>query len=230
MPMNVLFVVTSHGELGATGRKTGWYSSEVSHPLQVVVEAGGRVDFASPQGGAAPMDPGSADYDDPVNAAFLRDAGYQNALRNTLAADAVEPQGYEAIFFAGGHGTMWDFPGCAALARAAVQIYEAGGVVAAVCHGPSALINMQRADGSYLVAGHEVAGFSNAEERAVGLATVVPFLLADKLQDRGARYTHAANFEPHVVVSERLLTGQNPASAKGVGQAMVTVLRDLGCG
>ncbi|HEU4537166.1 MAG TPA: type 1 glutamine amidotransferase domain-containing protein, partial [Polyangiaceae bacterium] len=144
----------------------------------------------------------------------------------SLRPDQVDPAAYDAVFYAGGHGTMWDFPDDAALARIAAAVYERGGVVAAVCHGPAGLVNVKLSSGEWLVAGREVAAFTNDEERAVGLAEVVPFLLADRLVERGARHRPAPNFQANVVVSGRLVTGQNPASARGVGDAIVALLAD----
>ena len=132
---------------------------------------------------------------------------------------------YDAVFFAGGHGTMWDFPDDATLSRVAAEIYEAGGVVGAVCHGPAGLVNLRRSNGEYLVDGKTVSAFTNAEEVAVGLTDVVPFLLETRLAERGATVITAPNFAAHHEVSERLVTGQNPASAAGVAERMVTLIR-----
>lgn len=218
----VLFVLTSHGELGATGRKTGFYLPELTHPLAVLREAGYDFDLASPRGGEPPMD--GANRDDALNAAFLDDPAMMARVRETLALDQVDVGDYIAVLFVGGHGTMWDFPGNPAVARVAAGIYEAGGVVAAVCHGPSALVDVRLSDGSHLVAGRDVAAFTNEEEEAVGLTHVVPFLLESKLAEQGAIIAKAPKSQPMVAVSGRLVTGQNPASAKGVGEAMVKAL------
>ena len=134
-------------------------------------------------------------------------------------------RGYAAIFFAGGHGTMWDFPDDARLQRLTATIYEKGGVVGAVCHGPAALVNVKLSDGSYLVAGRTVAGFTNEEEEAVGLTKVVPFLLESRMIERGATITKAANFQAHSVADARVVTGQNPASATGVAEKIVGLLK-----
>ncbi|MDE2049326.1 MAG: type 1 glutamine amidotransferase domain-containing protein, partial [Betaproteobacteria bacterium] len=131
---------------------------------------------------------------------------------------------FDAVFYAGGHGAMWDLPDNAALAAITARIYERGGAVAAVCHGPAGLLNVKLADGRYLVAGKQLSAFTDDEERAVGLADVVPFLLASQLQARGATHLAAPNWKPQVVVDGRLVTGQNPASATGVGEALRDVL------
>ncbi|TCO43527.1 putative intracellular protease/amidase [Kribbella antiqua] len=211
----VLIALTSHSELGGTGRRTGFYVSEAAEPWAVFQEAGFDVELVSVAGGRPPHD--GLDEDDPIQQKFLASVD----LDHTPTAATLDPTSYDAIFFAGGHGTMWDFPDDKALASLAAAIYERGGVVAAVCHGPSALVNLKLSDGSYLVDGKNVAGFTNAEEAAVGLTDVVPFLLADALTARGAVHHPAANFAPQVVTDGRLVTGQNPQSATLVAQAVV---------
>ncbi len=223
----ILFVVTNHGQLGDTGKETGYFLREVSYPHKALTEAGYEIDFVSPKGGAAPMDPISKDLDDEVNKAFIENEEIMTALQNTLAPETVDPANYVAIFYAGGHGTMWDLPDCEALAQIAIAIYEEGGAIGAVCHGPAGFVNMKLSDGSYLVDGKRVASFTDEEEHALELENVVPFLLASKLQERGAIQTKADNFKPHVEVDGRLVTGQNPPSAKGIGEALVEVLKDL---
>jgi putative intracellular protease/amidase len=220
----VLLVLTSHDQLGETGRSTGFYLPEAAHPWKVLSEAGFRVDLASPAGGRPPMD--GADLTDPVQQAFLDDPEMAGKLDATLRVQDVDAADYAALVFVGGHGTMWDFPGDRTLAGIARDVYEAGGAVAAVCHGPAGLVNITLSDGSYLVAGKNVAAFTNSEEAAAGLTDVVPFLLQSTLEERGAKHTGAADWEPHVVVDGRLVTGQNPASATGVGEALVKVLND----
>ncbi|MEM9805564.1 MAG: type 1 glutamine amidotransferase domain-containing protein, partial [Cyanobacteria bacterium P01_D01_bin.56] len=210
-------VLTSHKELGNTGKTTGFFVSEASHPYDVFVhQAGYTVDLVSPQGGEPPRD--GEDADDPLNQQFLTEMA--KPLANTMTPDRVNPGEYDAIFFAGGHGTMWDFPNNEALAAIAVNIYKAGGVVGAVCHGPAALVNMQLSDGRYLVDGKTVSAFTNDEEKAMELESEVPFLLESKLVERGATFRKSANFEPHVETDERLVTGQNPSSANGVATQM----------
>lgn len=221
-PRRALIVLTSCDRLGATGKPTGAYLAEITHVYSQLARADVPVDFVSPRGGRIPLD--GVDGRDADNAAFLADAAAVARLHGSLRPDQVDPARYGAIFYAGGHGTMWDLPDDAGLARIAAAIYEAGGVVAAVCHGPAGLVNVRLADGSYLVAGKDVAAFTDDEERAVGLAEVVPFLLASTLAARGARHLPAPNFAANVVASARLITGQNPASARGVGEALVAAL------
>ncbi|MCC3421550.1 MAG: type 1 glutamine amidotransferase domain-containing protein [Microcoleus sp. PH2017_01_SCD_O_A] len=218
----VLIVLTSHDTLGDTGKETGFYLPEVTHPLDAFTKAGLMVDFVSPKGGKAPMV--GIDLEDPLNKAFLDDSEQVLRVENTLNPAQIKPAEYAAIFYAGGHGTMWDFADNQELAEIAAAIYEAGGIVGAVCHGPAALVNIKLSDGTYLVADKTVAAFTNEEEAAVGLTDIVPFLLESTLIERGAKFTKVANFQVCVVASDRLVTGQNPASAAGVGERMVELI------
>lgn len=218
----VLIVLTSHAVKGDTGQPTGFYLSEVTHPLAVFERAGLKVEFASIRGGEPPVD--GVKLDDAVNARYWNDAEFRAAIRETPSIDAVNPARYAAVLFAGGHGTMWDFADSPGVQRLARVVYESGGVVGAVCHGPAALVNVTLSDGRPLVEGKRVAAFTDEEERAVGLEKVVPFLLASTLTARGATHVPAANWQPQVVSDGRLVTGQNPASATGVGEAMVVAL------
>lgn len=210
-------VLTSHDTLGDTGRATGWYLPEAAHPWKVFTEAGYELTFTSPEGGRPAMD--GVDADDPLQQAFLDMYGTEGP--DTLKAATVDPSRYDAIFYVGGHGAMWDFPDDTHLSSAAADIYGRGGVVAAVCHGPAGLVNIRLGDGSHLVDGRRVAAFTDAEEAAVGLTEVVPFLLETRLTQRGAIHQAAANFQPQVIADGRLITGQNPASAAGVAEAIV---------
>lgn len=218
----VAIVLTNHGQLGDTGRQTGFYLSEATHPYEVFVKAGYSVDFVSPKGGPAPMD--GVDRSDSINAAFLADDVLVARTQATASMSRTDPAQYDAILFSGGHGTMWDFPDDAAVQAWARSVYEQGGVVAAVCHGPAALVNVRLSGGEYLVAGKDVSSFTDEEEVAVKLDTVVPFPLESTLRSRGARFVEAPKFEPKVAVSGRLVTGQNPASATGVAKAVVDIL------
>ncbi|GAA5037740.1 putative intracellular protease/amidase [Thermocatellispora tengchongensis] len=222
MPKRVLIALTSHSVLGSTGRPTGFYVSEAAVPWEVFTEAGIEVGLVSVAGGRPPQD--GEDPGDPVQARFLADERIAAQLADTPAAGAVDPAPYDAILFAGGHGTMWDFPGDPGLAALGRGIYESGGIVAAVCHGPAALVGLTLSDGSHLVAGKKVAAFTNAEEEAVGLAGVVPFLLADRLIEQGAVHVPADDFTAHTIADGRLITGQNPASARGVAERVVSAL------
>ncbi|KAA2260646.1 type 1 glutamine amidotransferase domain-containing protein [Solihabitans fulvus] len=218
----ILIALSSHGVLGSTGRATGFYVPEAAHPHKVFVEAGHQVDFVSVAGGRPPQE--GIKPDDRVVGAFLARPEIAQQLANTPTAADLDPADYDAILFAGGHGTMWDFPDAKDLTGLAAAIYERGGVVAAVCHGPAALVNLALSDGSYLVAGRRVASFTDEEEAAVGLTEVVPFLLESALIERGATVETAPNFAEQVVVDGRLITGQNPASSAKVA---VKVLESL---
>jgi putative intracellular protease/amidase len=219
----VLFVLTSHGTKGNTGEPTGYYLGEVTHPLAELKEAGVAVEFASIKGGEPPVD--GLDLSDPINARFWNDAAFRKQVANTMRLADVNPSKYAAIFFAGGHGAMWDFPFDESIRAVTRSIYEAGGIVGAVCHGPAALVNVTLSDGTPLVAGKKVAAFTDSEEHAVKLEKVVPFLLASTLVERGADHQPAADWTANVVVDGRLVTGQNPQSAGGVGAAMRELLR-----
>jgi putative intracellular protease/amidase len=219
----VLFVVTSCAVKGETGISTGYNLAEVTHPLAKLHAAGIKVEIASIQGGNAPLD-GLEDMQDPVIAHYWADADFRQAIANTLRLEEVTPSRYSAIFFAGGHGTMWDFPDSPAVLRVIREIDAAAGIVSAVCHGPAALVNARRADGSLLVAGKRVAAFTNGEEEEVQSTHVVPFLLASTLAERGALHQSAANWSDNVVVDGRLITGQNPQSAASLGVALSKAL------
>lgn len=218
----ILIGLTSHGDLGGV-RATGYYLSEAAHPWKVFVDAGYRVDLVSVAGGTPPVD--GADLSDPIQRAFTEDNEIQRKLRNTPRFADVDSDDYDAVLFAGGHGTMWDFPNDPDLARFTRDLYEAGGVVSAVCHGPAALVGVTLSDGRPLVEGRQLAAFTNDEEAAVGLADVVPFRLQTALENLGAKHSGAENFQAHVVTDERLVTGQNPASATGVVEAVLAALR-----
>jgi putative intracellular protease/amidase len=218
----IAIVLTSHADLGTTGKKTGFYLPEAAHAWEVFDKAGFDVVFVSPKGGVAPLDPNGQDRSDAANAQFLDDAIVRHAVGHTFRPDELRGDALAAIYFAGGHGTMWDFRD-ARLAALAADVWRAGGVVSAVCHGPAALVDVE-IDGRALVAGQPVAAFSNAEETLVELDRVVPFLLEDALVARGARYTKAAPWASHVEVGDRLVTGQNPASTRGVAEAVVRLL------
>ena len=222
MSKKVLFALTSHDQLGDTGRKTGFYVPEVAHPAEVFRKAGYEIAYVSVRGGAAPQD--GVNRDDAVVTAFLDDPANGEALAATPTPQELNAEDFDVIYFAGGHGTMWDFPDSVELAGLAAGIYERGGVVAAVCHGPAGLVNLKLSDGSYLVDGKQVSSFTDAEEAAVGLTGVVPFLLQSKLEERGAKFTKAADFNEHAVADSRLVTGQNPASAAKVAELAVAEL------
>jgi len=228
----ILVVLTSHGKLGDTGKPTGWYLSELAHPYDILTSQGFQLTLASPTGGPAPLDPSSieAASGDDTSQRFLTE---QNALweaTEPLVSFLGRADEFAAVFFPGGHGPMFDLavdPTSQALVQ---EFAEKGKVVAAVCHGPAALVGVSAGPGGgYLLEGKAVTGFTNAEEEAVGLEAVVPFSLEDRLAEvvgKGGRFEKAAeNWAEKVVVDGKLITGQNPASAKGVGEAIARAVR-----
>jgi len=220
----VLFVITSTGEK-PNGAKTGYFLSEVAHPWKVLHEAGYEIDFVSPKGGEAPVD--AFDLNDPINKEFWENAEYNKKIKNSMTPNQVDPSQYKGIYYAGGHGTMWDFPQNETIAEIAATIYEKGGVVGAVCHGPSGLVNIKLSNGKYLVDGKKVNSFTDAEENIVGGTDILPFMLETKLREHGAIYEKSDPWQVHVVVDQRLVTGQNPMSAISVGEAMVYALKGV---
>ncbi|MDR2235511.1 MAG: type 1 glutamine amidotransferase domain-containing protein [Chryseobacterium sp.] len=222
MKKKILFVVTSHDKKGNTGEDTGYYLGEVSHPWKVLHKAGYEIDFVSPKGGTPPVD--GFDLKDPVNKEFWENKEYKNKIDHSLKPSQVDPVNYSTIYYAGGHGAMWDLADNTELASIASKIYENGGIVAAVCHGPAGLVNIRLSNGSYLVDGKKINAFTNEEEAAVQLTDVVPFLLEDQLKKRGAKFEKSGLWQNHTVADRRVITGQNPQSAKSVGEAILKEL------
>ncbi|SDK27613.1 type 1 glutamine amidotransferase domain-containing protein [Sediminibacillus albus] len=223
----ILMVVTSHKTLGDPTRETGLWLSEFTKFYHKVKDRF-SVDVVSPSGKEVPIDPRS--LSELLLSKNLRnyynDDTFMDWLRNPFAPDQVEADHYEAVYFAGGHGTMWDFPSNAELQEITRTIYEKGGIVSAVCHGPSALCNLKLSNGSYLVEGKSVTGYSNREETAIMLYKYLPFSLEDKLKDRGAMYEQSRiPFRSFVQKDGRLVTGQNPASVEAVAKKVIALLR-----
>ena len=226
----VLIVVTSHGVMGqaddADAQKTCYFLSEVTHPYYVFKDAGFSIDIASPKGGEPPMDPRSHKLSDDDNRRFVETAADWQKMQNSLLLADINAADYDAIVFAGGHGTMWDFPDNTDIQRLSRDIYENDGVVAAVCHGPAALVNVKLANGDYLVAGRTVSTFTNLEERIMRLYSDMPFLLETVLEERGASIdTALIPFMERVSVADRLVTGQNPNSARAMAEEVVKLLQ-----
>lgn len=224
----ILFVLTSQSDLGSTGNKTGWYLPEVAHPYEVFTKAGYKCDFISPKGGAAPMDPGSAEAfkTDAVCTAFLADKTAMDLVNTTKTFDQVSASDYCVIFYAGGHGPMWDLPDNHDIAKLATQIYEKDGIVSAVCHGTVGLVPVKLSSGELLLKGQTVTSFSNSEEDTVQLSKAMPFMLETRLKELGASYDKAdGDFQPKVCVSGRIVTGQNPASATLMAETIVDMLK-----
>lgn len=215
----VLLVLTSHSQLGDTGKDAGYEVSEAAHPWKVFTDSGWHVHLATVAGGPAPEH--GFDATDEVQMAWKNNPDISRQMHAAPELEHVNAAIYDAVFFVGGHGTMWDFPGNPHIAGLTQGVWEHGGVVAAVCHGPAALLDVTLRDGRKLLDGRAVTGFSNAEEKSVHLQHVVPFLLADALEQAGGKYTKGSKWKPHVVTDGKLITGQNPASAKGVAEAVV---------
>lgn len=221
----VLFVLTSNDKKGSTGQPTGYYLAEVAHPWEVLHSAGYEIDFVSPKGGNPPVD--GFNLSDPINKKFWENTKYRAKVENTMKPSQVKPEEYSAILYAGGHGTMWDFADNVELSQIAAKIYENNGVVSAVCHGPAGLVNIKLSNGKYLVDGKKVNSFTNEEEHAVKLENIVPFMLESKLIERGGIFEKSGLWQKHVTVDQRVVTGQNPQSAQGVGEATLAELQKL---
>ncbi len=225
--MNILMVLTSHDQLGNTGMKTGFWLEEFAAPYYVFTDAGATLTLASPKGGQPPLDPKS---DQPENQTeltkrFRADTSAQAALAHTKKLTDVSANEFDAVFYPGGHGPMWDMSDNSTSIALLEAFVKADKPIGAVCHAPVALVNVCGKTGAYLVKGKRVTGFTNAEEEAVGLTNVVPFLLEDRLKERGGICSKAANWEPYVQVDGKLVTGQNPASSKPGAEALLKLLR-----
>lgn len=225
--MKVLIVLTSHDALGDTGEKTGFWLEEFAAPYYALKDAGAEITLASPAGGRPPLDPKSDSPDAQTEATkrFQADPEAQQQLANTRTLDTVRAADFDAVFYPGGHGPMWDLPDNTASIALIQDFVRAGKPVAAVCHAPVALTNVTNDDGSYLVAGKQVTGFANSEEDTVGLTDVVPFLLEDRLKQRGGDYSKADDFTPYVLVDGNLVTGQNPPSSEPAAAELLKLLK-----
>lgn len=224
--MKVLMVLTSHDQLGNTGKPTGFWLEEFATPYYVFKDAGAAVTLASPKGGQPPIDPKS---DDPANQTeamtrFKADPATRNVLANTTKLADVTADGFDAIFYPGGHGPMWDLVDDRNSIALIEEFYNAGKPVAAVCHGPAVLTRVGY-HGQSIVKGKRVTGFANSEEEAVQLTNVVPFLVEDELKRLGGRYEKAEDWADFTVVDGRLITGQNPSSSGSSARELLTLLR-----
>jgi putative intracellular protease/amidase len=225
--MKILMVLSSHGQLGNTGKKTGFWLEEFAAPYYVFTDAGAQVTLVSPKGGQPPLDPKSDEPDAQTDATrrFKADDAAQSALARTGKLADVSGDGFDAVFYPGGHGPLWDL----AEDKHSIQLIEssiaAGRPVAAVCHAPAVLRRTRAADGSPLVKGRKVTGFTNSEEAAVQLTDVVPFLVQDMLIENGGDYSKAADWQSHVVSDGLLITGQNPASSEAAAVALLDRLK-----
>jgi putative intracellular protease/amidase len=217
----ILLVVTSHAQI-EPGHPTGLWLEEFSVPYHAFTEAGYDVVVASPEGGPAPVDPRSM----PENPDAEEKAALEK-LRNTLPLAEVKDRDYVGVFFAGGHGTMFDFPSNPDVQAVVSASMRSNQPLALVCHGPAALVGATDADGAPVARGRQITGFTNEEEYAVELADDMPFLLETRLQDQGARFVSVKKFQPNVVIDGNLVTGQNPASSHGAAEALMERIRSM---
>lgn len=227
--MRILMVLTSHDQLGDTGEKTGFWLEEFAVPYYAFKDAGAAITLASPNGGQPPLDPKSdlPENQTELTKRFLNDATAQAELADTKKLADLSADEFDAVFYPGGHGPMWDMPDNATSIALIEAFVKAGKPVGAVCHAPVALVNVRGNDGEYLVKGRHVTGFTNKEEEAVGLTAVVPFLLEDRLKERGGIFSKAASWAPHVQVDGKLVTGQNPASSGPAAMELLKLLRTV---
>lgn len=224
--MNILMVLTSHDQLGNTGEKTGFWLEEFAAPYYVFKDAGATLTLASPLGGKPPLDPKSDDPAAQTDATrrFKADSAAQAALASTLELAGISADDFDAVFYPGGHGPLWDLAEDPSSIDLIETMLASGKPVAAVCHAPGVLRRTKAPDGNSLLQGKSVTGFSNTEEKAAGLTLIVPFLVEDILRNNGGNYSSAADWQPHVVVDGLLITGQNPASSEPAAKALLARL------
>jgi len=223
--MRILMVVTSHDQLGTTGKKTGFWLEEFTAPYYAFRDAGATVTVASPKGGQPPLDPKSDTPEGQTASTtrFKSDPAAQTVLAHTQKLSDVRAGDHDAIFYPGGHGPLWDLTSDANSIKLITDIYAAGKPVAAVCHGPAVFRQVQ-IGGASIVKGKRVTGFTNSEEEAVQLTKVVPFLVEDELKRLGGRYEKAADWQSFTITDGKLVTGQNPASSQAAAEALLKVL------
>jgi putative intracellular protease/amidase len=222
----VLMVLTSHDRLGDTGRPTGFWLEEFAAPYYVLKDAGVDITVASPKGGQPPVDPKSDDpkAETPSMRRFKKDSEAQRVLANTVRLSTVSADDYDAVFYPGGHGPLWDLAEDRTSIALIEKLFAAGKPVAAVCHGPAVLRHAKAPDGTPLVKGKAVTGFADTEEAAVQLTNVVPFLVEQELKAKGGRYSKGADWADHVVADGNLITGQNPASSESTARSLLEQL------
>ena len=225
--MKILMVLTSHDQLGNTGKKTGFWLEEFAAPYYVFKDAGADITVVSPQGGQPPLDPKSDESDAQTDDTrrFKGDKAAQATLAQTGKLSGVSADSFDAVFYPGGHGPLWDLAEDAHSIKLIETMAAAGKTVAAVCHAPGVLRHVKAADGSPLVKGRKVTGFTNTEETAVQLTDVVPFLVEDMLVKNGGVYSKGADFKPFVLTDGKLITGQNPASSAAAAHAVLEQLK-----
>lgn len=224
--MNILMVLTSHDQLGNTGRKTGFWLEELAAPYYVFKDAGAQITLASPKGGRPPLDPKSNEpnFQTDITRRFERDADAEAQLDKTLRLDSVKQEDYDTVFYPGGHGPMWDLAEDKNSIKLIESFLAAGKPVAFVCHAPGVLRHVKTREGKPLVEGKNVTGFTDGEEEEVGLTKVVPFLVEDELIGLGATFSKVKNWGVHTVTDGQLITGQNPASSGPAAKVLIDTL------
>ncbi|MCL9682650.1 type 1 glutamine amidotransferase domain-containing protein [Legionella maioricensis] len=223
--MKILMVLTSHDQLGNTGRKTGFWLEEFAAPYFVFVDAGVELTLASPKGGQPPVDPKSdlPENQTPAMTRFKKDDKAKKALSQTAKLGDMKAEDFDTIFYVGGHGPLWDLAESPVSINLIESFYNSGKPIALVCHSPG-LLHRVTYKGAPIVKGKRVTGFANSEEEEVHLTNVVPFLVEDELKRLGGRYEKAPNWQSFVIVDGRLITGQNPASSTAAAQALLTLV------
>lgn len=226
--MKILIVLTSHSELGNTGEKTGFWIEEFAAPYYVLKEAGAEIVLASPKGGQPPIDPKSDAPDAQTEATkrFKADKDLQQILANTQKLSDITADEFDAVFYPGGHGPLWDLAADQKSIKLIEDFWQTGKPVAAVCHAPAVLLNARDFNGEPLVKGKKVTGFTNTEEAAVKLTDVVPFLLEDELKAKGGIYSKKEDWATYTVQDGYLITGQNPASSEAAAKELLRLLQD----
>jgi putative intracellular protease/amidase len=226
--MKVLIVLTSHGELGNTGEKTGFWIEEFASPYYVLADAGAELTLASPKGGQPPVDPKSesADAQSSYTKRFYGDYDLIDKVAHTFKLSEINEADYDAVFYPGGHGPLWDLATDATSIALIENFYKNNKPVAFVCHAPAALLKVKAPEGEPLVKGKEVTGFSDSEEEEVKLTKVVPFLLEDELKKLGAHYSKGDNWNSYVKEDGLLITGQNPASSEAVAKLLLIAINN----
>jgi len=225
--MKILMILTSHDQLGETEHKTGFWLEEFASPYYVFKDANADITLASPEGGQPPLDPKSdeADFQTDATRRFKEDADAQAALANTVRLADISPENFDAVFYPGGHGPLWDLAEDRSSIALIESMHASGKPVAAVCHAPAVLKHAKNSDGSPLVKGKSVTGFSNTEEDAVQLTEIVPFLVEDELKARGGNYSKADDWHPYAITDGNLITGQNPASSELAAKAVLEMIK-----
>ena len=225
--MKILIVLTSHSQLGTTDGKTGFWIEEFAAPYYLFQEAGATITLASPNGGQPPIDPKSdaPENQTPATIRYKADSNLLDLMANTIKLENISSDDFDAVFYPGGHGPLWDLATNKKSIELLEEFWDAKKPIATVCHSPSVLVNVKDEDGNYLIKGKKVTGFSNTEEVAVKLDKIVPFMLEDELKMKGGIYSKNDDWTSNVVTDGLLITGQNPQSSEGVAKELLAILK-----